>query len=243
MQRAGRRGDLTGKYGVLTIKSDGSYSYAASTSTADHLKKGSTGSDTFTYSAVGGSSSGSTTLKFTVTGINDAPVLTSSTATLTAITEDQTSNSGQSVSSFLKSSNVDSSALRGVALTGLTAEMASGNIRLMAARPGPAWARSPTAPRCCCARPTNRFVPNGSDGTTANFTYRAWDQTSGSAGAKVDSTITGGETAFSTTAATASIAVTAINDAPVGVASTASGIEDGGPLPVWSAQPTSTAAR
>ena len=60
-----------------------------------------------------------------------------------------------------------------------------------------------------------RFVPNGQNGTTASVTYRAWDQTSGSAGSKVDSSTPGGTTAFSTASDTASITVTSVNDAPV----------------------------
>ena len=45
-----------------------------------------------------------------------------------------------------------------------------------------------------------RFVPDGNNGTTASLTYRAWDQTSGSAGSKVDSSTNGGtiDHAFST---------------------------------------------
>ena len=109
---------IQGVYGTLTIMPDGSYSYSADR--ADRLRAGATATDTFTYTAVGGSSSASTTLKFPITGINDAPTLTSTTATLTTITEDQVTNGGQTVASFLKSSDVDSSALKGVAITGLS---------------------------------------------------------------------------------------------------------------------------
>ncbi len=59
-----------------------------------------------------------------------------------------------------------------------------------------------------------RFVPNGQTGTTAEFTFRAWDQSSGSAGNKVDATTNGGTTAFSTATEVASITVTSVNDAP-----------------------------
>jgi VCBS repeat-containing protein len=77
-----------------------------------------------------------------------------------------------------------------------------------------------------------RFVPNGVSGTTADFTFRAWDQTSGVTGTKVDVSINGGETAFSTATGTASIVVGSGsgNSAPVGVASSASGTEDGPPI-------------
>src|SRR5439155_1052026 len=60
-----------------------------------------------------------------------------------------------------------------------------------------------------------RFVPDAQNATTASVTFRAWDQTSGTAGTKVDASANGGTTAFSTATATSSITVTAVNDAPV----------------------------
>jgi hypothetical protein len=75
-----------------------------------------------------------------------------------------------------------------------------------------------------------RFVPNGVDGTTGDFSYHAWDQTSGTAGTTADASVTGGQTAFSTETGTASITVTPVDDAPVGAPSSASGIEDGGAI-------------
>src|SRR5262249_32062010 len=45
--------------------------------------------------------------------------------------------------------------------------------------------------------------------------FRAWDQTTGTAGSTADTTTNGGTTAFSTATATASITVNAVNDAPV----------------------------
>src|SRR4051812_45389825 len=222
---------LAGIYGILTIQQDGTYSYAASTAKADAIKKGSTASDTFTYTAIGGSSSGTTTLKFTVTGLNDAPVLTSTTNTLSTINEDAITNSGTKVSSFLKFTDVDSSASSGVAITGLT----SGNGQWQFSTDGRVtWTAVGTVSgnSALLLRSSDyiRFVPNGETGTTANFTYRAWDQTSGSTGTKVDASVTGGETAFSTATATASISVTNVNDAPVGISATASGTEDGGTI-------------
>ncbi len=60
-----------------------------------------------------------------------------------------------------------------------------------------------------------RFVPNGQNATTGDITFRAWDQTSGAAGNKVDTSTNGTTTAFSTATEVASITVTAVNDAPV----------------------------
>ena len=47
------------------------------------------------------------------------------------------------------------------------------------------------------------------------MTYLAWDQTSGSAGTKVDASVTGGTTAFSDISDTATITVTGVNDVPL----------------------------
>src|SRR6185503_2462228 len=60
-----------------------------------------------------------------------------------------------------------------------------------------------------------RFVPDGQNATTASVTFRAWDQTSGTAGTKVDVSTNGGTTAFSTATATSNITVNAVNDAPL----------------------------
>ncbi|MFN7333196.1 MAG: VCBS domain-containing protein, partial [bacterium] len=60
-----------------------------------------------------------------------------------------------------------------------------------------------------------RFVPNGQVGTTADFTFRGWDQTSGTPGNKADTSTNGGSTSFSLAVETASITVTNVNDPPV----------------------------
>lgn len=60
-----------------------------------------------------------------------------------------------------------------------------------------------------------RFVPDANYNGSATITSRAWDKTSGSAGATADTGTNGGATAFSTATDTASIAVSAVNDLPV----------------------------
>ena len=77
---------------------------------------------------------------------------------------------------------------------------------------------SPTAARLLKGDDANykvRFVPNANYNGTATFTFRAWDQTSGTAGQTADVTTNGGTTAFSGTTATASVTVTSVNDSPV----------------------------
>jgi hypothetical protein len=61
------------------------------------------------------------------------------------------------------------------------------------------------------------FQPNANvNGSIASaITFRAWDRTSGTAGALVNPTPNGGSSAFSSATDTASLSVTAVNDAPV----------------------------
>src|SRR5439155_25500446 len=62
-----------------------------------------------------------------------------------------------------------------------------------------------------------RFVPSANfNGTvTAGLTFRAWDQTTGTAGSTADVTSNGGSTSYSSETATSGITVNAVNDAPV----------------------------
>src|SRR5262249_26045082 len=60
-----------------------------------------------------------------------------------------------------------------------------------------------------------RLVPDGQNATSASLTFRAWDQTSGTAGSKADVSANGGTTAYSTATATSNLTVTSVNDAPV----------------------------
>ena len=62
-----------------------------------------------------------------------------------------------------------------------------------------------------------RFVPNADFNGTATITLRAWDQTFGANGALTGTTVNGGTTAFSVATDSASLTVTAVNDAPVAV--------------------------
>jgi Bacterial cadherin-like domain len=72
------------------------------------------------------------------------------------------------------------------------------------------------------------FQPNANfNGTVSNaITFRAWDQSSGIAGSKVDTAPNGGTTAFSTATDTADIIINAVNDAPDTAAGSGSGNED-----------------
>ncbi|MBA5776302.1 cadherin domain-containing protein, partial [Stappia sp. F7233] len=70
---------IAGAYGTLTINSDGSYSYVADQAAAQGLGVGEAVDDVFTYEVSDGNGGTDTaTLTVTVTGANDAPVITSS---------------------------------------------------------------------------------------------------------------------------------------------------------------------
>lgn len=113
--------DTTGALGLVTLNADGSFDYDPN-GQFNTLAVGQTSTDTFTYTANdGGTNSAPATVTMTVTGENDAPVLTPASPTLTTITEDQTNNSGDLVSAIVGASitDVDTGAVEGIAITGL----------------------------------------------------------------------------------------------------------------------------
>ena len=167
-------------------------------------------------------STASDVLTFNVSSINDAPVLDNSgNMTLTTITEDDTTNAGQTVASVIASAggnritDVDSGAFEGIAITGTT--IGNGYWQF-STNGGSSWGNVGVVANTSALllRDTDllRFIPNGNNETTADITFRAWDQTGGTAGNKVTTATNGGTTAFSTDTEVASITVTAVNDAP-----------------------------
>ncbi|MCG8448163.1 MAG: Ig-like domain-containing protein, partial [Pirellulales bacterium] len=164
------------------------------------------------------------TASITVTAVNDAPVLDNTgSPTLTSVTEDDTTNSGDLVSAVLGSSvtDVDSGALEGLAVTAVSAN----GTWQYSTDAGSTWTNvgtvSGTSALLLRATDKLRLVPDQQNAETATITYRAWDQTSGTQGTKVDVSTNGTTTAFSTAEETASITVTAVNDPP-----TLSGIDN-----------------
>ena len=81
---------LVGTYGTLTLNSDGTYTYAATTDAAKALDPTQTAVDYFTYTISDGTSTDQAELQITVTGINDAP--TSTTPATIYATENQRIN-------------------------------------------------------------------------------------------------------------------------------------------------------
>ncbi len=72
---------VIGTLGTLTLNADGSYTYVADQPAANALAQGATATDAFTYQVSDGLGGFDTaTLSISVTGVNDAPVMTSSNA-------------------------------------------------------------------------------------------------------------------------------------------------------------------
>ena len=151
----------------------------------------------------------------TITGTNDAPVLTMTSPSLNTITEDMTGNPGQLISSFLGSTDLDSTNPQGIAI--YRANGANGVWQFSTSN-GSSWqsmgAVSTGAAMLLRSTDKIRFVPDGANGASPSFDFRAWDQSAGVAGTKADVSAPGGGSAFSSEHGTASLTVTAVNDAP-----------------------------
>jgi ELWxxDGT repeat protein len=160
----------------------------------------------------------SDTASLDVTAVNDAPTLQAGAMNVGSIYEDQTNNAGYLVSDVLfgRYSDADIGALSGIAVAGLT----SGNGKWQfSTSNGNSWtdvgAVSVASALLLRSGDRIRFLPDAKNGTTASFTFCAWDQTSGVVGTKVNTTPNGGATAFSSIAVQANLIVTDFNDAPV----------------------------
>lgn len=169
-----------------------------------------------------GSSTGTDTRDIVLQAVNDAPVLTGANG-LVSIFEDAASNGGTLVSALLDgwTNDPDGAVAGGIAVIGTDDANGSWQYSTTA---GASWAAfgtpSAASARLLAANGSTyvRFVPNANwHGTVAGgLTFRAWDQTSGTAGGLADTTSNGGATPFSSASAAAGIVVSAVNDAPTG---------------------------
>ena len=153
-----------------------------------------------------------------ITPVNDAPTLDSTPfVTFTPITEDDVSNSGNLVSDLIGSAitDADAGAAEGIAIHALAAT--NGHLEL-SVDDGQTWidVGAVSNSSALLLRDTDRvrFVPNGNNEGSAGIVYWAWDQTTGVAGTKVDASVRGGSTAFSTGAELATVSATGVSDAP-----------------------------
>ena len=188
----------------------------------DRTDAGSAGSkvDTAVNGGSGAFSSAFDTATITVIAVNDAPIL-SGANNLAPIDEDPAANPGTLVSTLIAGhvSDVDSGAQSGIAVVAVDNShgdwqfSTDGGANWIAfGTPSDALARLLAAD----AQTFVRFVPNSNwNGTASNgLTFRAWDQSSGIAGAVADISSNGGTTAFSSASVSAGIVVNAVNDGP-----------------------------
>ncbi len=151
-----------------------------------------------------------------IDAINDAPVLTGS-GNLTPVLPGTAEPAGDTVASILGSSvsDPDAGALRGLAVVGATGTSSQGTWQY-SLDGGATWtdlgAVSGTSALLLRDTDRIRFVPKPGFLGKATLTYRAWDQTTGTAGTKKSIATTGGSSAFSTATQTATLLV---NTAPV----------------------------
>jgi Tol biopolymer transport system component len=163
--------------------------------------------------------------------VNDAPILDAAkTPVLTAVDEDAVAPAG-AVGTLVSAlvdlggplSNVNDPMLGTTAsVTGIavTAADATNGSWFYSTDDGATWsalgAVTATSARLLAANATTRlyFRPTANYNGTATLTFRAWDQTSGTAGTTVDTSTNGGASPFSTATDTADIVVNPVNDAP-----------------------------
>ena len=113
--RAASAGTLVGTYGSLTLATDGSYTYSLNNEAANvqSLSEGQTVVDRFSYLASDGIADVASSLEMTVTGTNDAPVVTADTA---SVTEDTLISASGNV--LANDSDADAGAMLRVASAG-----------------------------------------------------------------------------------------------------------------------------
>jgi hypothetical protein len=170
------------------------------------------GVDTLTMTTHDGGNTGGaaqsaiSTVAFSIAAINDAPVLADTILSLTAVAQNSPNPAGavgNTVASLLGgASDVDASALQGIAITGVNA-----NGKLWYSTDGgTSWTENSTALSAgnallLTADADNRvyFAPNADfEGIVSDaLSFRAWDQTSGTQGSFVSTTTNGTTTAFS----------------------------------------------
>ncbi|MEC4883377.1 MAG: DUF4347 domain-containing protein [Scytonema sp. PMC 1070.18] len=172
-------------------------------------------------------SSNTDTAAIIVNAVNTAPVLSDMDVMLTAVKKDASlpvGAVGTLVSSLVSvGGNIidpDPGAVAGIAITSTDTTNGSWFYSI---DNGSSWTALGTVSNAnallLTADSNTRiyFQPNGSFSGTVNnaLTFRAWDTTTGSNGSRGDTTINGGETAFSSITDTAVITVNAVNTAPV----------------------------
>ncbi|MGJ3704451.1 beta strand repeat-containing protein [Variovorax sp. AFSI2.2] len=221
-------------YGSFNLLADGNWTYTANNSQAaiQQLAAGQSFSDSFT--AVSSDGTASQLVTVTIAGTNDAPVL-SAAATPALASVDQGAGApagavGTLVSSLVNLnppsggldnvSDADNGATTGIALTGANAVNGSWWYSTDGGTNWVAVGAVSDASALLLAADANTRVyfqanSNFSGTVSDGITFRAWDQTSGTAGTTVSTVTNGGSSAFSSATDTASITVNVVNVNPV----------------------------
>ncbi|AZB57764.1 adhesin [Cereibacter sphaeroides] len=173
------------------------------------------------------------TMVIDLTPVNDAPVLPEGTSvTGTTITEDQQLNAGELVADLVGAmTDVDTGVhsatngtQQGIAVYGAGSEGFGGGTWQYRLAGGTDWidvTLDPGEVLLLGADDRIRFSPDGENATEAQLSYYAWDGATGTAGSVVagiagpgNASNRGGTSAFSSNGASATVEVTAVNDAP-----------------------------
>lgn len=174
----------------------------------------------------------------TVTSINDAPALPSGRSYAFSGTDEDTDSEAVPVSAILAdagASDIDGPA-SGIAVTAKAAALGGWEF---STDNGVNWTAFPAVSDSnallLSADTLVRFTPFRVDGETATFSFRAWDGSIGAASQSgaaqtINIAASGGSTAFSSNSATATIAVSAVNDAPQIAALPSQTVEEDGLL-------------
>lgn len=155
-----------------------------------------------------------------LTGNAQSPVITNPSVSLQGITEDilTTSNNGTLVSTLLSGAATDVNG-DAIGIAVVSRDATNGTWQFFES--GIWWNFDRTAVASATQAlllPPNaniRFTPASNYNGSATFTFRAWDQRSGTAYSTGNTSANGGNTAYSSTTGTATIAVSSVNDAPV----------------------------
>jgi hypothetical protein len=149
--------------------------------------------------------------------VNDAPQLASAPVHLGTINEDDQDTDGTTVAALIPDGNItdpDGAAVEAMAV--ILVDQTNGVWQF---NTGGDWhdfgLPSLTAARLLGPTDKVRFRPVADYNGVATFRFKAWDQTSGTAGEETDVITNGGTTAFSTGKASATVSVTPVNDAPI----------------------------
>ncbi|MBB1272036.1 BspA family leucine-rich repeat surface protein [Psychromonas sp. SR45-3] len=209
--------------GTVNVDADGNITFTA----ADNYN----GAVSFDYTISNGSESGATdtaTVSGTISAVNDAPVFSITGGfSLSGIQEDEPNNVGNLISEIILSApgdaitDVDADTLEGIGILASSSNNGTWQYYLGSNETAndDDWIDlgSTSIKNTLLLRDTDRlrFVPNDNfSGTEFSLQLIAWDQTSGEAGERVDTSSHSSSTAFSAGTIIPSIKVTAVNDAP-----------------------------